>query len=350
MVGLWSVWGRSGDGSRRNRLLTLVSIVAVLVGVIAGAAGPASGAAAHPQLRFARLFGNELPNNGSMAEVIVSCGGSQGTGCSGVLQLLARGADAQRLLGSGPIAMRSIRNAYAGQEHAIVLRLDERSREALAGGHVLQLDVVLSQAGLRPVARNVVLAAERAIVGHRRPDSVVRHVVHRLSGRSATSAAAATTVDYSWTWNIPVRSFLVLPDFRCPASAPYVAGSTNTRTYISRRAPRPIAGPRVWARVGQLKAVAKSGTGYASFTTPHLTNHNGVRMMTGWPKGSWTTNNAWAPVLFQDGKFELTVTCTSSDALDDVAWVGEDVKKTSAEVTFPTSAVFPWAKPVPHQS
>jgi hypothetical protein len=350
MVGLWSVWCRSGDDSRRNGLLTLVSIVAVVAGVIAGAAGSASGAALSPQLRFARFLGSELPNNGSMAEVVVSCAGSPGTRCSGVLQLLPRGAAAQRLVGSGPIASRSIRNAYAGQEDAIVLRLGERSREALARGNVLRLAVVLRQVGGRSVARNLVAAKERAIVGHRRPNSVVRHIVRRLSGRSATSAAAATTVDYSWSWHIPVRHFLVLPDFRCPSSAPYVAGSTNTRTYSPRRAPRPIAGPRVWARIGMLRAAAKSGTGYASFTTPHLTNHRGVRMMTGWPEGSWTTNNAWAPVLFEDGKFELKVTCTSSDALDDVAWVGEDVKQTSAEVTFPTAAVFPWAKSTPHQS
>ena len=343
MLGLCGVRGILADGSRPRRLSVLVSGLAVVTGLIAGAAGAAPGAAAKPQLRFAPVLGNELPNNGSKAEVVVVCAGAQGAGCNGVVELLPRGVGTRRLVGNGPVSSRSIRKASVGNEHAIVLRLDASAHKALARGEVLQLTIELRQAGRTAAARNVVAAKERAVVGHRQPDSVVRHIVVRnLGGRSAAPAAATTTVEYNWSWNIPVRTFLVLPDFRCPAAEPYVAGATKTRTYVPRRAPVG-SGSRVWARVGMLTAVAKAGTGYGAFTTPHLTDHNGVRMMTGWPKGSWTGNNAWAPLLFEDGKFELKVTCTSSDALDNVAWVGENVDKNSETVTFPTSAVFPWA-------
>jgi hypothetical protein len=71
--------------------------------------------------------------------------------------------------------------------------------------------------------------------------------------------------------------------------------------------------------------------------------HSTYWIMTGWPKGNWETNNAWAPILFEDGHFALTVTCTSSKSEHDVAWVEEDTHT----VRYPHDALMPWRHNAP---
>ncbi len=317
----------------RLQLVPLVLVLAILGAGIATVAS-AAGSGVRPELRFDSLVGSELPNNGAMAEVVVACVGRPGTSCKGVVRLLPRGPQTVHLVGGAPIASHTISAGPAGNEHGILLGLNQRAREALANGKVLQVTIELRQPGHAALTKNVVAALERSVVGHSRPDSIKRGVVTAASGRSASTAASIETRTYEWKWDIPVRHFLVLPDFRCSGSTPFVAGSDMTRTYIPQRTFHAVE----WGRRGKLKAVAKSGTGYGSFEAAHTDTRNGIVVMTGWPKGSWTTNNVWAPVLFEDGHFELTVTCTSSDQRGDVAWVDE----TKSHVVFPRTGLFPW--------
>jgi hypothetical protein len=86
--------------------------------------------------------------------------------------------------------------------------------------------------------------------------------------------------------------------------------------------------------------VAKAGTGYGGFNVPNVQHYSGKRgsypdykVMTGWPEGGFAFNSIWAPVAFEDGHFELTVTCTSSTDRDQIAYANDPVKD---------EFLFPW--------
>jgi hypothetical protein len=118
---------------------------------------------------------------------------------------------------------------------------------------------------------------------------------------------------YHWHWNIKAGNILLLPDFSCPSSTPYIKTNGTYRT------PNRQPDVKAW-HIADAVVNASSGVGYGSFNTVKTTNDNdGFQILTGWPKGDFWQNNMWAPA-FDDGTADLYVTCTSSSAHDDTAW------------------------------
>jgi hypothetical protein len=165
-----------------------------------------------------------------------------------------------RLVGRNPVAGAAIKDVPVGGSRALTLRLSQRARTALAH-HVLDLTTALTQPGHPAVSRSVVAVLEHAVLGHARPDSVVRHVVRNASTRRARGAAGSTitTVTFEWKWDIPVRTYLVLQEFRCPADTPYVAASKDQILSLGK-----FRGLKA-----MLDAKAKTGTGYGLQSAEH---------------------------------------------------------------------------------
>jgi hypothetical protein len=238
---------------------------------------------------------------------------------------LARGIAARRLVGSAPVATASIKALAAGQSRPIQLRLRPAARRVLRT-HVVALRLVVHQAGWPPVAKSVSAATARPVLGHARPNRVV---VERPPHGDPQSGA--NYLKYSWKWDIPGGHYLVLPDFKCPPEAPFVA---------NRRSTKPNA-------EADMNASATDGTGYGNFVTAHTVNREAaidlrdhrrlkLRIMTGWPEGGFFRNSVWAPP-FSGGHFELSVVCTNVDngAESGFAWVRDDPETTNA-------GLFPW--------
>lgn len=274
-------------------------------------------------------MGSQLPYMGGEAEVAVVCVGRRAgsAACRGEIRLLARGIAARRLVGSAPVANAFIKSLAAGQSRRIRLRVSPAARRALPT-HVLALKLVVRQAGRPPVAKNVSATVQRPFLGDARPNRVV---VEQPPSNGREPKSGANYLKYSWKWDIPAGTYLVLPDFKCPPEAPYVSNQSSTK-------------PNAEAA---MKASATDGTGYGNFVTAHTVNREGfidwsqttrlkLRIMTGWPEGGLFRNSVWAPP-FSGGHFELSVVCTNTDTggLYGFAWIRDDPEITNA-------GLFPW--------
>ena len=302
--------------------------VAIAVAVVALSATAAVGVTTGKKagkLKLDSQGGSVLPTRGGKSAVDVKCKGRPKARCNGRVQLIPRGSRTRELVGDSAIARTSVK-LKRGQARTLQLPLRGRAQDAL-GDHVLNVTVRLTSKGKsHPTKRASSLFAADKKVGHDRPSRVKTD--HPPNGHGGTD----TVKTYHWSWDIPVRKFLVLPDFRCPSEAPNVV--TNGTEIQNRK-----TGDRLGLKAG-LDVQAKTGTGYGGFNVPHLEFHQGQRgnypdydVMTGWPEGGWTYNSIWAPVAFEDGHFELTVSCTSSTDRNQIAYKDHPV----AQVF-----LFPW--------
>jgi hypothetical protein len=304
---------------KRHVFLRLAFLGLVFV-VFAGIASAQPGAhSARPgRLKLDRQIGTALPTRGGISIVDVDCPGRpDGGACAGTIRLLPRGAKTKALVGPAPIATASVR-LPSGATRQIRLKLNARARAAIRGEtNSLVTTVELRSAG--SVTRRLDVVDDfRPVVGHARPDNVT-------SGHFKVGGATADYNTYTWKWDIEVRHFLELPNWNCPSSTPQMQANGNKAIYWNYNERRDLGFK------GNLRAVAKSGTGYSNFTHGNLKqSYDGYRTfwyLTGWEKGGWTTNSVWAPVLFEDGHFELTVTCTSAtDVLGSTAIIYESDK------------------------
>jgi hypothetical protein len=303
---------------------SLLIAVAVLVPVLAGSAAAQPGAySARPgTMRLDAQTGAMLPTRGGISLVNVDCRGrSDGGGCAGSVRLLPRGQDTRALVGSAPIARGSARLPQ-GTSRTLRLKLNARARAAIRGdANVLKVTVEIRSNG--QVMRHLDLVDDfKPLLGHKRPDRT--GVVRR-----GLAGATATTKTFFWKWNIPVRTYLELPDFRCPSYAPNVAtnGVQLSKWNVSNRIEM--------GQQGKLREYSKKA-GIAGFTVPHTRADGGYTkhyVMTGWPQGNWNYNSIWAPVAFDDGYFELEVTCTDSTSFSrDQAYMWGE----------PYAWMFPW--------
>ncbi len=266
--------------------------------ILAAAAGAAPQPVAGGRMEFAPFAGSELQNANGQAEVLVTCSGSATSArCSGTVELSPRGSSTRRLTGSATLASASI-TIPADSERGVILRLSRRVRTALTG-HVLDLTVTLRQRNRHPISRRMLAARERPVIGHSRPDHVIRHTL-----------GSASDITYNWKWDFGPRTYLILPEFTCPPDAPFVR-SNGTKVEDrddSHKVIRAIS-------KADIVAVAKAGTGYAGFRVPKIRTtrdgRNELYQMFGWPEGGVLSNSVWAPFL-ESGHFELTVTCAST--------------------------------------
>jgi hypothetical protein len=277
-------------------------LVVALVAVGAAAAQPGARQAPPGTLRLDAQTGAMLPTRGGISLVNVDCRGRpEGGACAGSVRLLPRGQQTRALVGPTPVARGSSRLPQ-GTSKTLRLHLSARARQAIRGdANVLKLTVEIRSNG--QVSRHLDLVDDfKPVLGHKRPDST-RVARRRLAG------ATAATKTYEWKWDIPVRHYLQLPDFRCPSNMPSVAtnGVQLSKWNISNRIDM--------GKQGKLQEYS-SHAGIAGFNVPHTREDGGYTkhwVMTGWPQGTWNYNSIWAPVAFDDGHFELKVTCTDSD-------------------------------------
>jgi hypothetical protein len=289
--------------------------------VLAGTAAAQPGARqARPEMpRLDGQTGRALPTRGGISLVNVDCPARVGGGtCTGSVRLLPRGAETRALVGKAPVAAARLEPMPSGEDQTVWLKLSSKARGAIRGdGNVLKLTLEI-RSGRRLGRRLVYVDDFKPVVGHARPDRVT-------SGQFKVGGATAQYDTYSWKWDIAVRHFLILPKWNCPSSTPQLASNGNKAIYWNYNERRDLGFQ------GSLVARAKSGTGYSNFTHANLKqSYDGYRTfwyMTGWEEGGWTTNSVWAPVAFEDGHFELSVTCTDkTDVLGSTAIIYESDK------------------------
>ena len=285
--------------------------------VVAGAASAQPGAhAARPgKLKLDKQIGNALPTKGGISIVDVDCPGRPDGGvCAGTIRLLPRGAKTKALVGSAPIATASAR-LPSGTTRQIRMKLNARARAAIRGEENSLVTTVELRSRGTVTRRLEVVVDFKGVRGHARPDRVTR-------GQFKAGGATVNYQTYTWKWDIPVRKFLELPDFRCPSYAPQLTTNGNKVIYWNYNERRDLGFQ------AYMDARARSGTGYSNFTQNHLKqSYDGYRTfwyMVGWPSGDWFHNSVWAPLAFDDGHFELTVTCTDkTDVLGSTAIIYE---------------------------
>jgi|SRR6187397_2403107 len=267
----------------------------VALGLIAMAltAGVRSGSATSPASTpvFSRGMGAVLPNDGTRAQVGVSCPEHAPRACAGSVTLVPRGGTANTL-GSGAIARASFR-LVPGRDAQLKLPLTSSARAALKRGPLSVRAVVGPSASSRRV-------------------TVAREALYTAPGRRVVVGfASADERDYEWTWTIPKGKALAVPKFSCPDDMPRLTPGSHFLPYK-----RGIGG--VWDAA--MRVTAGDGTGYGGFDRPQIGGvvkggaGNDYRNMLGWPKGDIWFNSIWAPVL-SDGHFKLKVTCTSAPPL-----------------------------------
>lgn len=285
---------------RGRALRFLVSPVAGVVILLALALfAPDAGAAQPITPAFAIGLGSVLPTQGGVTEVSLSCPDRDKGTCRGSVSLVPRGQTAQ-VLGSQALATGSF-DLKAGEDVDLKLHLAPEATGDLSSGPLFVTAVLRSAGTSGPAAeRQEALAHERVY-----SPSVAPTTTRAL----ASTAGDGTT--YSWNYDIPAGSALLLKQFSCPSSAPLVAKGREHRS----------AGKIVDIvdSEGKIEASASDGTGYAGFDRASTSRIQGDinewTNMTGWPKGGFFYNSVWAP-LFKAGHFSVKVTCTDVGGLD----------------------------------
>jgi hypothetical protein len=307
--------------------LWLVPVVLALLLATAAGAGQRGYAPARGYLTLDGQTGGALPTKDGVSLVNVDCRKRPGPGtCAGTVRILPRGAQTKELVGSAPIASGSAR-LRAAETKNLRLRLSARARAAIRGkGTVLTVTVEARSNGKR-WARPMTLDDFAPFRGHTRPTSTRRLLQFTPDG------ALTDEETYQWKWDIPVRHYLILPEFTCPDDHPWIAsnGKTIWKWNLS-----------TWWDVGlqaKLDVGGSSNAGYGGFNVP-TTHEEGVattyHVMTGWPKGAWNFNSIWAPVAFDDAHFELKATCSNTPY--------EIVTGAAYSWAGPLAWMFPWGQ------
>ena len=217
----------------------------VALGLIAMAltAGVRSGSATSPASTpvFSRGMGAVLPNDGTRAQVGVSCPEHAPRACAGSVTLVPRGGTANTL-GSGAIARASFR-LVPGRDAQLKLPLTSSARAALKRGPLSVRAVVGPSASSRRV-------------------TVAREALYTAPGRRVVVGfASADERDYEWSWTIPKGKALAVPKFSCPDDMPRLTPGSHFLPYK-----RGIGG--VWDAA--MRVTAGDGTGYGGFDRPPL--------------------------------------------------------------------------------
>lgn len=305
---------------RRRAPRFLVSPAAGVVVLLALALfAPGAGAAQPIRPVFAVGLGSVLPTQGGITEVSISCPDRDKGACRGSVSLIPRGQTAQAL-GSQALATGSF-ELKAGEDVDLRLHLAPEARGDLSSGP-LSVTAVLRSAGISGPA-----AERQEAVAHERPYSP--SVAPTMARALAATAGDGTT--YSWNYDIPAGSALVLKEFSCPSSAPLVASGRE------HRSPGKIVD--IVESEGKIEASASDGTGYAGFDRASTSRIQGAldewTNMTGWPKGNFFYNSVWAP-LFKAGHFSVSVTCTDTGGLGAARLLGWwDAGATALQNFFP---------------
>lgn len=295
-----------------RRLVVLALALLLTAAALAAGAGSRS---ASPRLKFDPAMGQTLPWRGNVVSVMVDCAGANS--CSG--RLIIRPADSatRQLTGNVPIASARIKVGKGSTD--LSPRLSPRAKRALDRDRALHVI-----ATLRPSSDSirVSIGSETAFRGHPKPNSV--HVNH------PGGSGGGTIKEFTWKWNIPARSYLLVPGFKCPDDARYIA--TNGKGIVGIR-------NTVVGKVGRLDLNAGEGAGYAKFDDPDLryADGDGRRIMLGWPTGSAWRNSIWAP-LTSSVRVELHAWCT--DDFSNPAYIDDKYVSPNHHET----ALFPWGK------
>jgi hypothetical protein len=298
-----------------------ILVASALTLAAAASAGGNGAFQARPGLKIDAELGGALPTGRGLTEVSVDCPDTHARlPCPGTITLLPRGAKTKALVGSAPIARRSVK-VRSGSTKLFKLQLSRKARAALRGGkHWLDVLVEVRSNGKRRT-HQAIADDFRPVLGHAEPDNIHTRV------RYAKDGSALVTSTYSWDWHIKVRSYLELPNFKCPAWAPNVDSNGRVIYTGDARGRHTVeAGHKA-----NMEARAKQGTGWSNFTDFWTTYHGGggtpsghaYWSLQGWKKGGLWTNSVWAPALFEDGHFSLKVVCQSSSNLNEIARVEE---------------------------
>jgi hypothetical protein len=151
--------------------------------------------------------------------------------------------------------------------------------------------------------------------------------------RTALHKNGVTEEVTTWRWNIAAAHYQQLPEYSCPASAPYVMGAQFNKKVS-------LGVEKTYVHVANMRMEVSDGVGYKGIIVATFGRNDGVhKFMTGWRQGNFFDNSIFAPP-FKGGTATLTVTCTSNmrpDAPSGAAWI----QNTSSEHSF-TRQVFPW--------